>query len=125
MVLEAHRASDILAALAFAPTNRIRLVILGGTETWRVADELAKAHVPVILTPSEASPWEFEALGARDDAAALLDRAGVPLILSSGGWTHNVRRIRQGRASPWRTGCRTPRRSEPSRRAQPSTAWLS
>lgn len=95
LVLEAHRASDILAALAFAKTNRIRLVIVGGTEAWQVAGELAKAKVPVILTPSEASPWGFEALGARDDAAALLERAGVPLIISSGGWTHNIRRIRQ------------------------------
>ncbi|MEE8409578.1 MAG: imidazolonepropionase [Myxococcota bacterium] len=95
LVLEAHRASDILTALEFAQTNRIRLVILGGTEAWRVTDELVKAKVPVILTPSEAGPWGFEALGARDDAAALLERAGVTLILSSGGWTHNMGRLRQ------------------------------
>lgn len=94
IVLDAHRASDLLAALAFAREHRLRIVISGGTEAWRVAAELAQAKVPVILTPSAQDPASFEALRARDDAPAILDRAGVPLVISTEGGV-SPRRARQ------------------------------
>lgn len=83
LVLDASRASDILAALAFAKEQRIRIVINGGAEAWRVSKQLAADRVPVILTPSVQDPASFETLRARDDAPALLDRAGVPVIFST------------------------------------------
>ncbi|MGQ0539416.1 MAG: hypothetical protein ACT4R6_10745, partial [Gemmatimonadaceae bacterium] len=45
LVLEADRASDILAALALARTHRVRLLIAGGAEAWRVAGDLARDSV--------------------------------------------------------------------------------
>ncbi len=95
LVLEANRASDIRAALAFAREQKVRLVIAGGAEAWAVAAELAGAKVPVILTPSSQDPASFETLRARDDAATVLDRAGVPLLLSTASWDQNLRRLRQ------------------------------
>lgn len=94
-VIGADRVSDLLAALEFARKQKVRLVLTGGAEAWRVAKELAAAKVPVVLHPSQQMPWSFDALFARDDAAAILDRAGVPLIISAGGWFMNVRRLRQ------------------------------
>ena len=59
-----------------------------------VAKSLANAEVPVILNPLENLPASFESLGARLDNAAILHRAGVPIIFSSGE-THNARKVRQ------------------------------
>jgi imidazolonepropionase-like amidohydrolase len=95
LVLDADRASDILEALAFARAERVRLVISGGAEAWKVARELAAARVPVILSPSAQDPFNLDAVGARSDAAALLDRAGVPLIFSEDTVSVSPRRVRQ------------------------------
>ncbi len=99
LVVTADKASDIEAWLRAreelaAQGDKLDLVIASGAEAWRVADRLAAAQVPVILTPSAQDPHSFDALYARDDAATLLHQAGVPLIISSATWANNVRRIR-------------------------------
>jgi imidazolonepropionase-like amidohydrolase len=93
LVLAADRASDILAALRFAQEENLRLVISGGAEAHLVSAQLAKAQVPVVLVPSQQVPGSFEQLRARDDAAALLSAAGVPLVVGCADSSH--RRLRQ------------------------------
>ena len=95
LVLEANRASDIVAAVEFARAEKLKLVIAGGAEAWRVAAALAAANVPVILHPTHAEPSSFEQLGARVDAAKILHDAQVPLILAAGDATMEVPRLRQ------------------------------
>jgi imidazolonepropionase-like amidohydrolase len=95
LVLRAHRASDILDALDLARDEHLRIVIAGGAESWQVAAELARAAVPVILTPSDQLPWSFEMLGAREDTAALLAAAGVDVVISTASPGHNAGRLRQ------------------------------
>jgi imidazolonepropionase-like amidohydrolase len=82
LILEAHRASDILAALDFAREEKILLAILGGSEAWRVAAALHAAGVPVILKPTASRPSRFETLRAIDDGAARLSAAGVELLIT-------------------------------------------
>ena len=82
LIVEAHRASDILAVLAIAAEFGLRPVILGGSEAWMVAGELARARVPVILKPLSSLPGGFERLGARFDNAALLAAAGVAIAFT-------------------------------------------
>lgn len=82
LVVEAHRASDILAVLDIAAEFGLRPVILGGTEAWMVAGTLAAETVPVILKPRTNLPRGFERLGARFDNAALLAAAGVPIAFT-------------------------------------------
>jgi imidazolonepropionase-like amidohydrolase len=94
LVVEAHRASDILAALRIAGDYDVRLILAGVTEGWMVADEIARAGVPVIIRVLENLPASFERLGARFDNAALLSEAGVRVVLTSGD-THNARNLRQ------------------------------
>lgn len=84
LVLEAHRASDIQTALRLADEFGLRLVIYGGTEAWMVADDLARARVPVIVQVLTNLPRTFEALGATYENAALLRRAGVQVAITSG-----------------------------------------
>jgi imidazolonepropionase-like amidohydrolase len=96
LVLTANRTSDIVAAMRFAKEQRIRLVIAGGAEAWRVAKELSARKIPVILTPSVQAPQTFETLAARDDSPALLHRDGVMVVISTGeGDNQNIRRLRQ------------------------------
>jgi imidazolonepropionase-like amidohydrolase len=82
LIVEAHRASDILAVLAIAEEFGLRPVILGGSEAWMVAGELARARVPVILKPLSSLPGGFERLGARFDNAALLAASGVAVAFT-------------------------------------------
>jgi imidazolonepropionase-like amidohydrolase len=95
LVVRADRASDIRAALALAREQRIRLVIEGGVEAWQLAAELAAARVPVLMDPSSNLPSSFDRVHVRDDGAARLAAAGVPLILSGLGDAANVRNLRQ------------------------------
>lgn len=94
LVIEAHRASDIRAALSIAREYDLRLIIQGGSEAWMVADELARARVPVVVKVLQNLPESFERLGSRYDNAAILRRAGVPIAITSGD-THNARNITQ------------------------------
>ncbi len=96
LTISADRASDILAALDLAREFNLRLAILGGAEAWKVADELARAGVPVIVEPTLNIPGGFDSMGARLDNAALLHRAGVAVALSAPGGTHNLRSLTQG-----------------------------
>jgi imidazolonepropionase-like amidohydrolase len=72
----ANRRSDIETALRIAQEFNLRMVIWGGAEGWRMAPELARAKVPVLLEPLTDVP-RFDALNARLDNATLLWKAGV------------------------------------------------
>lgn len=84
LVLEAHRASDIQLALRIAREYNLRLIISGGTEAWMVADDIARARVPVIVKVLNNLPQSFESLGATYENAARLRRAGVQVAITSG-----------------------------------------
>jgi hypothetical protein len=93
-VFSVDRAADIRQLIAFATRNGIKPVIAGGAQAWMVADELARADVPVVLNPLDNLPWSFDHIGARLDNAVRLQRAGVRIAFASGD-IHNARKIRQ------------------------------
>ncbi|MCE9601517.1 MAG: amidohydrolase family protein [Gemmatimonadetes bacterium] len=99
LALSVDRASDILAALAFAKENTLRLWILGGAEAWMVAREIAAAKVPVFTGAMNNIPVDFNSLGQRQENAAMLRAAGVTVVLVGNGpggeESFNVRNIRQ------------------------------
>lgn len=103
VVFHVNRASLILSALAVAKEHDLTPVIAGGAEAWRVRASLAKAKVPVIVHPFVAGPESFDMLAAREDNAALLHAAGVPVAISSGA-THNARKLRQAAGNAVRAG---------------------
>lgn len=95
LVVNVHRASDIVQALKLAEEFGLQLVISGGAEAWMVRDKLAAARVPVILNPLQDLPSSFEKLGSTLQNAAALYAAGVKIAFSTGG-SHNARNIKQG-----------------------------
>jgi imidazolonepropionase-like amidohydrolase len=60
-----------------------------------VADRLRTAGVPVIVHPSASGQLAFDALGARDDLATLLHRAGVRIAIASWATDMGTSRLRQ------------------------------
>ena len=96
VLAQADRATDIEAALDLAAEFKFRLIIHGGAEAWQVADRLAKAHVPVLTGALGNIPSSFASLGSRQENAAILRKAGVPLVLiADQGDTFRARTIRQ------------------------------
>lgn len=97
------RAADILTVLRFAEEQRVRLILVGSVEAWQVAEALAAAKVPVILDPVENAPSNLERVHARGDGAAILAKAGVPVMLTTFG-AHGVRKLRQWAGNAVRDG---------------------
>ena len=95
LYVRASREADLRAALAVAREQKVRLLIGGGAEAWRLATELAAAKVPVLVDPFENLPGSFDALGSRLDNAARLGKAGVRLGFALRGENHNAPTLRQ------------------------------
>ena len=94
LVITARRASDISAALRLARDFKLRLILAGSDEGWRVAGEIAAAKVPVLLNPMDNLPLSFETVGATLENAARLHRAGVTVAFMTND-SHNARNVRQ------------------------------
>lgn len=109
VVFSVDRAADIHQLLVYAKKLGVKPIILGGAEAWVVAEEIAKAGVPVMLNPLENLPSNFDSLGSRLDNAALLHAAGVRVLIA-GGDSHNARKMRQlagnavAHGLPWEVG---------------------
>jgi len=98
LLVTANQASDIQAAIRLASEYNIKLLIEGGAEAWMVAEELARANVPVLTGAMNNIPGSFSTLGNRQDNAAILRRAGVTVLLTGDGGADpdafNVRNLR-------------------------------
>jgi imidazolonepropionase-like amidohydrolase len=103
LVVTAHRVSDIEAALRLGDEYKLRVILQGASEAWMMADELARRKTPVIIDPLQDLPAHFDRLHARSDNAALLSRAGVPVILSTFS-AHQVRLLWQRAGNAVRLG---------------------
>lgn len=96
VLINADRADDIEAAIDLAKEYKLRIAIVSAAEAWKVADKLAAAKIPVLTTALDNIPTSFATLGSRQENAAILRKAGVPLIIIAGeGETFNVRNIKQ------------------------------
>ncbi len=96
LLADVDRAADIETALDLAGEFKFRLIVHGGAEAWQVADRLARAKVPVLTGALANIPSSFATLGARQENAALLRKAGVQVVLTSDpGETFRARTIRQ------------------------------
>jgi imidazolonepropionase-like amidohydrolase len=84
LYVEVERAADIRAVLALkADYPKLDLVLVGVTEGWLVANEIAAAGVPVIAEGLTDLPGSFEQLGATQSNAGRLARAGVKVAINA------------------------------------------
>lgn len=77
-----ERASDIRSVLALrSEFPRLRLVLVGASEGWRAAGDIAAAGVPVIADPLDDLPSSFEQVAATQSNVGRMVRAGVKVAL--------------------------------------------
>ena len=82
LLVHVERASDILQVLALKREfPNLRLVLVGATEGWRVADRIAAARVPVIANALNDLPSTFEQLAATQSNVGRMRAAGVPVAI--------------------------------------------
>jgi imidazolonepropionase-like amidohydrolase len=90
-----NRMADIRAVLALkAEYPKLDLVLVGATEGWLVANEIAAAGVPVIANGLNDLPESFEQLGATQSNAGRLAKAGVKVAINA-ATLQDPRRLQQ------------------------------
>jgi imidazolonepropionase-like amidohydrolase len=93
VALHADNAQTILFALEFAKEQKLRAVLYGATDAWKVADVLAREQVPVVVGPVLRLPsLRTDPYDAPYANAAVLARAGVPFAIMSND-RENVRNL--------------------------------
>jgi imidazolonepropionase-like amidohydrolase len=97
LMVNVDQASDIDAVMRLGKELNVQLILVGAAESWMAADRLAAAGIPVVVGSMNNIPQSFSTLGARQDAAALLQRAGAKVVLignGSGEEGFNVRNLK-------------------------------
>jgi imidazolonepropionase-like amidohydrolase len=86
VIFTADRANDIRSAVTFAKEMKLKPIILGGGDAWRVADFLKQNDVPVIVNSILAMPRsEDDPYDVNYSSPSKLHRAGVRFAISEGG----------------------------------------
>ena len=82
LYVEVERASDIRAVLALkSEFPKLKLVLVGASEGWMVARDIAAAGVPVIAQALTDLPASFEQLAATQSNVGRMVRAGVKVAI--------------------------------------------
>jgi imidazolonepropionase-like amidohydrolase len=86
---------QIRRALDVAERFDLKLVIVGGADAWRIADELAAKAVPVILARVDRPPLRrWEAYSTPFESPAKLVAAGVKVAIAGDGTPFNAAHVR-------------------------------
>ncbi len=91
--IEANKESDIMAALKWIKEHKIKAVLTGVAEGWRVADSIAMAGIPVITGPIMSMPSrDTDPYDQAYKNAGLMQKAGVKVALRTND-AENVRNL--------------------------------
>ncbi|MEK6282623.1 MAG: amidohydrolase family protein [Acidobacteriota bacterium] len=94
VIFRVDRETDIRAAIKFAEEMKLKPIILGGDDAWKVAALLKEKNVPVVLTGILDLPSrEDDFYDTLYENAAKLQQAGVRFAISSGDSGANVRNL--------------------------------
>ena len=84
LLVHVERRSDILQVLSLKRTYpQLKLVLLGVSEGWMVAPQIAAAGVPVIAAALADLPASFERLAATESNVGRLEQAGVKVGIAT------------------------------------------
>ena len=84
VIFSAHTEREIRLALKLAEELRVRAIIRGGRDAWKVASLLADKKVPVIVGPVLSLPThEYDPYDAPYRNPGRLQEAGVPIAFQS------------------------------------------
>lgn len=89
VVIQANKKADIQEAFKLADDLKVKMILSGGTEAWKVTEELKKRNVPVLVGPIMAMPSEsYDPYDSAYTCAAKLYQAGIKFCIRSGGSTN-------------------------------------
>jgi len=96
VIFRAEREAEIRGAIRFAEEMKLKPIILGGNDAWKVASLLKEKNVPVILTGVFSLPVrEDDAYDTLYENPAKLQQAGVLFAISTGDSGPEVRNLPQ------------------------------
>ena len=84
VIVEANTADQMRDVLKFADSAKVKIVIRGGMEGWRIADTLAMKQVPVIIAPTTAVPGNDAPYDEVYANPGVMAKAGVMIAFESG-----------------------------------------
>ncbi|MBC8096151.1 MAG: amidohydrolase family protein [Akkermansiaceae bacterium] len=94
VIFRAERETDIRGAIRFAEEMKLKPIILGGDDAWKITGLLKEKNVPVILTGILDLPSrEDDFYDTLYENASKLQLAGVRFCISSGDTGANVRNL--------------------------------
>jgi imidazolonepropionase-like amidohydrolase len=89
VIIQAIRRQEILDALKLGDELKLKVILSGAVDAWKVADELKKRNVPVIVGPVMVMPQEgYDPYDAPFACPAKLHQAGVKFCIRSAGGTN-------------------------------------
>ncbi len=111
IMVDVNRPADSRQRLRWAQRERVRMAIASGIEAWKLASEIARAKVPVLVDALADLPGDFDRIGATLENAARLHAAGVEVSFAQfNDASHNARKFRQyagnavANGLPWESG---------------------
>ncbi len=84
--LHAHRADDIMTAIRIADEFGFRLTIEHATEAYKVADELSRRDIPVMVGPLMTARTKVELRDRTTRTPGMLAQAGVKVAIVTDHW---------------------------------------
>ncbi|MBN2357243.1 amidohydrolase family protein [candidate division KSB1 bacterium] len=94
VTIAADEIQQINAAVAFAEQESLRMVLVGGSDSWRVAQVLREKDIPVLITGTLSLPMrDWEGYDVAFGLAAKLSAAGVRFCIAGDGGASNERNL--------------------------------
>lgn len=93
VVVNANELSQIQAAITWAEQESVKLVIAGGKESWKVADQLKAKDIPVIVTDIQNVGRRWEDYDVVFSLPKKLFDAGVRFCITGDGGGSNSRNV--------------------------------
>jgi len=99
-----HRHDDILTVLRLKDEFGFRVVLHHVSEAWKVAEEIAAAHVPCSVIVVDSPGGKLEAMDADWKTGGVLERAGALVAFHTDDWITDSRLFLRSAALAVRAG---------------------
>jgi imidazolonepropionase-like amidohydrolase len=99
-----HRADDIMTVVRLADEFGFEVVLQHGTEAYKIADELARRHIPVSMTLPDSPGGKAEVVDFIEQTGAILHTAGVKFAVNTDDYITESRFLLRTGSIPVRGG---------------------
>ncbi len=99
-----HRHDDIITVLRLAQEFGLKVVLHHVSDGWKVADEIAKAHVACSVIVIDSPGGKLEARDSSFKTGGVLEKAGVLTAFHTDDWITDSRLFRRSAALAVRAG---------------------